>query len=107
MTAPIIPFETTEQDPRYARGWMHFRVGTCGGLWRCSITGHAYEILTVVNKQKGNGHFKQAMLWFEQSCRRDGKDLIVRECWNPRLMLMLRRHGFEWRPLFDWVKSFV
>jgi hypothetical protein len=49
----------------------------------------AYELLAIVNQQPGNGHFREAMQWFEQSCRRDHKRLIIRECWNLRLAWML------------------
>ncbi len=104
MNVPAIPFESTSKPTRYA-DFYAFRVGTCEGLWR--TTADAYEILAVVNRSKGNGHFRQAMLWFEQSCRRDGKDLLIREVWNVRLALMLRRNGFRWQSLFNWRKSFV
>jgi hypothetical protein len=81
-----------------------FRVGTCEGLWRSTFT--SYEILAVVNHTPNNGHFREAMLWFEASARRDHKWLKIRECWNPPLAWMLWKHGFRWSPLFDWVKKF-
>jgi hypothetical protein len=103
MPAPTIAFESTSDSYR-GGSFQMFRVGTCDGLWR--VNDGAYEILAVVNRQKGNGHFKQAMLWFEQSCRRDGKKLRILEVWNVRLAFMLRRNGFIWKTLFVWEKSF-
>jgi hypothetical protein len=100
---PSISFEIGTEAYRGGE-WLLFRVGTCEGLWRSTFT--AYELLAVVNRQPGNGHFREAMLWFEQSCRRDHKRLIIRECWNLRLAWMLWKHGFRWSPLFDWVKNF-
>jgi hypothetical protein len=103
MSAPTIAFESTTDTYR-GGSFKQFRVGTCDGLWR--TTDDAYEILAVLNRQKGNGHFKQAMLWFEQSCRRDGKKFRILEVWNVRLAFMLRRNGFKWNTLFTWEKSF-
>jgi hypothetical protein len=104
MISPPIPFESTAETYR-AGEFLCFRVGTCEGLWRS--TSEAYEILAVVNHKRGNGHFKEAMLWFEQSCRRDRKALLVREIWNPRLAFMLRRNGFKWDGWFNWRKTFL
>jgi hypothetical protein len=87
-------FESTKPDPSYPGGWRHFRVGTCKGLWR--TVDDSYEILTVINEKKGNGHFKAAMTLFERSCRRDGKKLRIREVWNPWLYWRsVRYHGYK------------
>lgn len=83
------PFESTKPT-KYA-GFSGFRVGTCEGLWR-STSSH-YEILAVVNEKRGNGHFKAMLGWFEQSCKRDNKKLLLREVWNPLT-------------LFNWEKSY-
>jgi hypothetical protein len=85
----MLPFESTEETFLNS-GFKHFRVGTCYGLWRA--TDDAYEILAVKNHQKGNGHFKEAMRWFEQSCRRDHKKLRLREVWNLWLYWQSVRH---------------
>lgn len=103
MNTPAIPFESTSETYR-GGSFKQFRVGTCDGLWQA--TDEAYEILAVVNRNKGNGHFKEAMLWFEQSASRDQKKLRILEVWNVRLAFMLRRNGFRWKTLFTWEKSF-
>ncbi len=75
-------------------GWMLFRIGTCGGQWRCA--GDAYEILSVINDRPGNGHFDDVLEWFEQSCRRDGKPLRIREVANERLKRhLMEKRGFR------------
>ena len=100
---PDIPFESTEQTYRNS-DYLHFRVGTCHGLWRA--TDHSYEILAVHNRAKGNGHFKAALWWFEQSCRRDGKTLLLRQVFNPWLAFQCWRHGYQWHWLMNFEKSF-
>jgi hypothetical protein len=102
-STPSIPFENSTETYRGGE-WSIFRLGTCEGLWRSTFT--TYEILAIVNRTPGNGHFREAMLWFEASARRDHKWLKVRECWNLRLAWMLWRNGFRWSPLCDWVKTF-
>jgi hypothetical protein len=102
MELPI--FESTVEPTHYA-GFYRFRVGTCNGLWQS--TEDAYQILSVINHQKGNGHFKATMQWFEQSCRRDNKKLQVLECWNLRLASMLRKHGFKRYSGLNYEKTFV
>lgn len=100
MTEP--EFESTNQT--YRNGlFLQFRVGTCEGLWRATET--HYEILAVVNKQKGNGHFKRALWWFEQSCRRDGRKFLIREVWNPWLAYKCWKNGYKWIPMFNWEKT--
>mgnify|MGYP001559738190 CR=1 FL=1 len=95
-------FETTTKP--YLGDFFQFKCGTCEGLWRSTPT--HYEILAVKNKQKHNGHFKILMRYFEQSCRRDNKKLLISECWNPRLMWMNWKNGFKRVSLFNWEKTF-
>jgi hypothetical protein len=104
MGEPSIPFETSKETYRGGL-FLHFRVGTCRGLWR--TTDDAYEILTVLNEKKANGHFSEAMKWFEQGCRRDRKSLLIREVWNLRLAFILCRNGFKHEWWFNWRKPFV
>lgn len=83
LAAPWVPiFEFVNQD----QTWYLFKVGTCHGLW-CK-TDSAYEILAVKNDLPGNGHLQDVFEWFENSCKRDKVDLIVREIWN----LEFKRH---------------
>lgn len=98
------PFESTTE---YYKGsdFKQFRVGTCKGLWRA--TDESYEILAVVNDNKGNGHFKKALWWFEQSCIRDDKTLRIKECFNPFLAFQCWKHGYKWRWMLDWEKQFT
>lgn len=63
--------------------WQLFKIGTCHGQWRAN--NGCYEILGLVNKEKGNGHFNDVFEWFEFSCKRDGYDLKILEVWNKRL----------------------
>lgn len=90
--------------------WMgdffKFRVGTCKGLYRATLT--HYEILAIKNKVKHNGHFQLTMEYFERSCKRDGKKLLVSEVWNLLLAWHLRKHGFKRvkGTLFCWEKEF-
>jgi len=103
MTTPTIPFEVAPWE--VSDDWQRFRVGTCMGLWRC--TADAYEILAVDNLQPGNGHFRETMLWFEQSCKRDSKALHIREVWNKELAAKLLKHGFTYGQGDDMVKRFT
>lgn len=73
--------------------WTRFRVGTCSGLW--NYTGEAYQILTIDNAVKGNGHFEDVLEWFENSCRRDHKKLRILELWNSAFKHhLIRKRGF-------------
>lgn len=63
-----------------ASEFKRFRVGSCDGLWRS--TSDSYDILAITNNEKGNGHLRDVLQWFEQSCRRDKKVLRVLEVWN-------------------------
>lgn len=70
-----------------------FRVGTCEGQW-CSID-DAYCIISVVNGVMHNGHLDDVFEWFEHSCKRDNKNLIVLECLNNLFYHhLLQKKGF-------------
>lgn len=102
----MIPFESTDTYYRDT-DFKNFRVGTCEGLWRA--TPDAYEILALINREKGNGHFKETTNWFEQSCKRDGKKLRLLETFNIRLYWnSIRKHGYKRKKgtLFTLEKSF-
>ncbi len=72
---------------------MMFRIGTCEGQWGC--ISDSYYILSVVNKVPGNGHLTDVLEWFEQSCRRDKKNLMVLECSNKGFYNhLIQKRGF-------------
>lgn len=93
----------TKLKPTYG-DFYQFRVGTCEGLWRSTPT--HYEILAVKNRVKHNGHYKLALAYFEKSCRRDNKKLLISKCWNPRVSWMNWKHGFKMIGWFNWEKTF-
>lgn len=68
--------------------WQEFKVGTVTGLW--ASADDAYMILTCLNSQPGNGHLTDVFEWFENSCKRDRKDLIVLEIMNDKFARHLR-----------------
>jgi hypothetical protein len=70
---PIIPMPFTET-------YAAFRVGTCEGLYCTNAL--TYDILAVKNLNPGNGHFEDVLQWFENSCRRDKKNLRFLEVMN-------------------------
>ena len=87
-----------EQSQQLWRGtnFYEFRVGTVQGLYRYSIADHAFEILALKNKVKGNGHFKVAMDYFERSARREGAILRLCEVFNLRLYWnSVMHHGYR------------
>lgn len=70
-----------------------FRVGTCEGQW--GDTYDSYFILSVVNSKPGNGHLNDVFEWFEMSCKRDNKNLLVLECENERFYNhLISKRGF-------------
>lgn len=92
ITAHKLPFEACEwpRDPNV----MCFRVGTCEGQWFC--TDLAYCILTVMNSKPGNGHLEDVFQWFEFSCKRDKKALMVLELMNDRFKKhCIQKRGFH------------
>ncbi len=70
-----------------------FRVGTCDGQF--GYTGDSYFILSVTNSSQGNGHLTDVFEWFEASCKRDNKNLLVLECMNKDFYRhLLEKRGF-------------
>jgi len=85
-------------------GWRHFRVGTCAGLYRCAVG--AYEILAIKNDKPGNGNVEAALAWFMASCKRDKRDLIIKEVLNKNLAIKLAKLGFTCKSKDDYIKRF-
>ena len=76
------------------RPYMRFRIGTCTGLW--NATNDTYDILAIDNSDKGNGHFEDVLQWFENSCKRDGKNFRFLEVWNKNLKKhLIAKRGFK------------
>ncbi len=74
--------------------WTDFQVGTCAGLYRA--TPEAFEILSIVNSEPGNGHFEDVLEWFEHSCRRDKKVLRFLEMMNEGFERhLIQKRGFK------------
>lgn len=75
-------------------GFDKFRIGTCEGLWRSK--GKTYEILAIINSTPGNGHFEDVLGWFEHSCKRDKKSLVISEVWNEKFKKhLIKKRGFK------------
>lgn len=70
---------------------MEFQIGTCHGLWKCK--NRQYQILAIDNDEPGNGHLDDVFEWFENSCKRDGYNLVIQELWN----LGFKKHLIEKR----------
>lgn len=86
-----------EVAPFYER-IFRYRVGTCHGQW--FTTENAYHILSVMNENPGNGHLDDVFEWFENSCRRDRRNLIVMEFFNKKFKShCINKRGF--RPIPD------
>lgn len=105
ITVP--PFEDGGlwQNPlAIGENWRHYRVGTCTGLYR--DRDKAYEILTITNESPGNKHVEAAFAHFFTSCKRDKRDFIVREVWNPGLAAKLVKMGFTCINDDDYIKRF-
>lgn len=86
--------------------WCRFRIGTCEGVW-CSRDS-SYDILSIHNNDKGNGHLKDVFEWFEQSCIRDGKDFRILEVWNIMFKQhLLNKQGFITQGRDNVIKKFV
>lgn len=89
QTTHNLPFEIAQ----HWTGTMLFRVGTCHGQWGC--TKDSYYILSVINEEQGNGHLDDVFEWFENSCKRDNKNLLVLSCFNEFFYLhLLNKRGF-------------
>lgn len=87
-----LPFETA---PHFMPEFVNFRVGTCTGIY-CSSEKN-YMILAIGNSESGNGHIQDVFDWFENSCKRDKKNLMIIEIMNPRFMkhLIEKRNFIE------------
>lgn len=74
-------------------GHKMFRIGTCEGQW--GSTHDSYYIISVKNSCRGNGHLDDVFEWFEYSCKRDNRNLIVVECMNKNFYRhLLIKRGF-------------
>lgn len=106
MTAERPEFLSAHWDhPLNTQGWMLFRVNKISGQWRDA--GNNYEILTVVNDKPGNGDFEHVLSWFYESCKRDKKNLLIREVWNQRLAKhLINKRGFAYQGEDDLIKRF-
>lgn len=75
VTTHNLDFEVAE-----SKLGLLYKIGTCHGQW--GSTDDSYYILSVLNEDPGNGHLKDVFEWFENSCKRDGRNLLVLECFN-------------------------
>lgn len=74
--------------------YQRFRVGTVEGLF--GFDDDNYYILALQNNELHNGHFDDVLEWFENSCKRDKKNLVIQEVWNPSLKLhLIKKRGFS------------
>ena len=80
-----------ETAPFYTPDAIRFRVGTCTGIYSYEST--KYIIIGITNHEQGNGHLDDVFEWFENSCKRDKKNLMVAEIMNRRF----RKHLIEKR----------
>lgn len=81
ITKHNLPFEAAPSPYNiFNDGHQLFRIGTCEGQW--GFTPDSYYILSVKNSAKGNGHLDDVFEWFEYSCKRDNRNLLVLECLN-------------------------
>lgn len=93
-------------NPLNNEGCLIFRVGECHRQWK-AIPG-VYEILSFINEMPGNGDFGHAMDWFEESCRRDGYRLRIREVGNKQLRThLIEKRGFVKEIGYDYIKTFT
>ncbi len=70
-----------------------FRIGTCHGQWQASPK--SYDIISVINETPGNGHLQDVFDWFENSAKRDKKELHILEIMNPNFMNhLINKRGF-------------
>jgi hypothetical protein len=98
QTNNCLDFEVIERPYPSFSDKSLFRVGTCEGLWQCIED--CYVIIGIINNCPGNGHFDDVLEWFEFSCKRDNKNLLVVECLNNKFYLhLLAKRGFK--PLDD------
>lgn len=93
-TTHNLDFEVAESPYNiFNDGHKLFRIGTCEGQW--GSTPDSYYILSVKNNIKNNGHLDDVFEWFEYSCKRDNRNLLVLECLNHRFYShLLTKRGF-------------
>jgi len=84
--------------------WRNYRVGTCTGLYRCTETN--YEILCIYNETPGNRHVEAMLAHFYASCKRDKRNLIIKEVFNKHLSDKLLSMGFTFKSKTDLIKRF-
>lgn len=83
-----------ETAPFYTPDTTRFRVGTCTGIF--SFDGGNYIIIGIGNDKQGNGHLQDVFDWFENSCKRDKKNLMVVEIMNKNFMKhLIDKRGFK------------
>lgn len=94
ITTHKLDFEVAESPyDVFKDGHKMFRIGTCEGQWGC--TKDSFYILSVKNSVPNNGHLDDVFEWFEYSCKRDGRNLLVLECMNSKFYQhMIYRRGF-------------
>jgi hypothetical protein len=86
--------------------FIAYKIGTCSGIY--SSTPVTYDIVAVVNDEPGNGHFEDVLEWFEQSCRRDRRDLRFMEILNEQLREhLVNKRGFTHEGKNNLIKRFV
>jgi hypothetical protein len=79
--------------PANVASYWAFRVGTCRGLY--TATKLEYQIIAIENDRPGNGHLQDMFDWFENSCRRDARNLRICACWNLKFKRhLLKKRGF-------------
>ncbi len=87
---PLARMFGKEADPFKIRA---YRVGTIHGLY--GNDKHTYYLSAIVNDHPGNGHLNDMFEWFENSCKRDKKNLVVHEFLNLAFRdHLLKKRGF-------------
>lgn len=82
-----------EDKPYPDIDWVMFQVGTCNGQWRA--TPDAYEILSIINEDPGNGHLIDVLEWFEFACKLSKKPLRFLAFENLRFKQhLMEKRGF-------------
>lgn len=91
--------------PHFMPEFANFKVGTCHGLYTADAD--KYIIVAVVNDKNGNGHLQDVFDWFEQSCIRDNKKLMVAELMNGSFRKhLIEKRGFVPYGENDLIKEF-
>lgn len=95
QTTHKLDFLTKHWDsPFNLDGWQEFCIGTVKGQWMATET--TYEVLSMFNHDPGNGHLDDVFQWFENSCKRDNRDLVVSEIINDDFAKhLVNKRGFE------------